>query len=263
VYAPEHADLRRHLVDHRLVGDVATPPSSTYRNLRKLVDGDEDYTFGLSDWHQASEADARAAVAAVCGEEAVRRPPEGPGWIDPDAAVVAIGRHRDRLAELVTTGGRVLLATGHPTGLLMHYAAIARALDDRGVEILTPLDDTRDLMRQQDWKLGVRFLDGVGAAWSGADLVHTHRSGLMEAMLDELGAAKRVPDLVVGDHGMAGAAIERGIPALSIADVNDPALMLAQVRGRTDAVLAIDDNLAPSAFRPVTAAILGALLRPG
>jgi hypothetical protein len=35
------------------------------------------------------------------------------------------------------------------------------------------------------------------------------------------------------DHGFAGAAIERGIPTLSIADVNDPALPLAQLRGRT------------------------------
>jgi hypothetical protein len=47
---------------------------------------------------------------------------------------------------------------------------------------------------------------------------------------------------------MAGAAIERGIPTLSIADVNDPALPLAQVRGRTDGVLPIDDNLAPRAM---------------
>jgi hypothetical protein len=55
---------------------------------------------------------------------------------------------------------------------------------------------------------------------------------------------------------MAGAAIERGIPTLSIADVNDPALPLAQVRGYTDAVLPIDDNLAPRLFVPVTGAML-------
>jgi hypothetical protein len=76
----------------------------------------------------------------------------------------------------------------------------------------------------------------------------------MEAMLDEL--AGDAPDLVIADHGMAGAAIEQGLPTLSIADVNDPALPLAQARGLTDAVLAIDDNLAPRLFVPVTAAIL-------
>jgi len=38
--------------------------------------------------------------------------------------------------------------------------------------------------------------------------------------------------------------------------VNDPALPLAQLRGSTDAVLPIDDNLAPRLFVPVTAAML-------
>jgi hypothetical protein len=33
--------------------------------------------------------------------------------------------------------------------------------------------------------------------------------------------------------------------------------MLAQMRGRTDGVLPIDDNLAPRLFLPVTAAMLG------
>ncbi|MFO8075914.1 MAG: phosphatase, partial [Egibacteraceae bacterium] len=60
----------------------------------------------------------------------------------------------------------------------------------------------------------------------------------------------------VADHGLAGAAIARGLPTISIADVNDPGLPLAQVRGRTDGVLAIDDNLAPRHFLAVTEAML-------
>ncbi|MDP9021877.1 MAG: phosphatase, partial [Actinomycetota bacterium] len=123
----------------------------------------------------------------------------------------------------------------------------------------TPLDDTRDLLEQDDRKLGIRFLDGVTCAWSGGELMHTHRSGLAEAMLDELERQRRNPDLVLADHGYAGAAVERRLPTLSIADVNDPALMLAQARGRTDAVLPIDDNLAHRSFEPVTAAVLGPL----
>ena len=35
------------------------------------------------------------------------------------------------------------------------------------------------------------------------------------------------PDLVFADHGFAGAAIERGVETISIADVNDPALLVA------------------------------------
>ena len=88
-------------------------------------------------------------------------------------------------------------------------------------------------------------------------LRHTHLPDYMEAMLDDL--ADDPPDLVVGDHGFAGAAIEAGIATLSIADVNDPALPLAQARGRTDGVLLIDDGLQPDLFAPVTQAILDRL----
>ncbi|MGH3666417.1 MAG: phosphatase, partial [Egibacteraceae bacterium] len=102
----------------------------------------------------------------------------------------------------------------------------------------------------------LRFLDGVGCVHDGGALLHTHRSRYMEAMLDAVGGGPGAVDLVVADHGMAGAALERGLRTLSIADVNDPALPLAQARGRTDAVLPIDDNLAPRRFVPVTAAMV-------
>jgi hypothetical protein len=90
----------------------------------------------------------------------------------------------------------------------------------------------------------------------GGSLRHTHRPDYMVAMLEELADRMLGVDLVIADHGMAGVAIEAGIRTLSIADVNDPALMLAQARGRTAAVLPIDDNLAPRLFVPVTAAML-------
>ncbi len=258
--APDDAgDLRAYLVRARLAGDVQTSPGNVLGNCAKVVAGDVDYTFGLSDWRTATEHEVVAAVAELCGERATTRDPDGPGWIDPDACVAAIGLHRDRLAAFALEGGRVLLATGHPTGLLPHYEAISRALDAAGCEVLKPLDDVRDLMEQGDRKLGIRYLGGVACAFSGGELMHTHRSGLMEAMLAELSARDQLPDLVMGDHGMTGTAVERGIPALSIVDVNDPALILGQARGRTDGVLPIDDNLAPSLFEPVTRAMLEGL----
>ncbi|MDP9242873.1 MAG: phosphatase, partial [Actinomycetota bacterium] len=59
------------------------------------------------------------------------------------------------------------------------------------------------------------------------------------------------PDLVFADHGFAGAAIEAGIETVSIADVNDPALLVAKAKGRTDAVIVMDDNVRPDAYWPV------------
>jgi hypothetical protein len=252
--------LRRHLLESRLAGHVATPPRSTLDNCARLAAGRPDYTFGLPDWQEASAEDALDAVRACCGgDPAAAHDPEGPGWIDPDLALRAIELHRDRLAGFAAGGGgRVLFATGHPTGLLAHYAAIARALQAAGSELLAPRDDVPfpGIEDELGDERRVRFVDGVGCLSNGADLLHTHRSRYMEALLDELGGGPGVADLVVADHGMAGAAIARGLPTLSIADVNDPALPLAQVRGRTDGVLCMDDNLAPRLLVPVTEAVL-------
>lgn len=252
----DRAELRAHLVATRLAGSVATSPRNTIENCGKLVRGDDDYHFGLPDWREVGVLDTLDAVRALCGgDPGGVEDLDGPGWIDPDAALVGIERHRAGLMDLVANGGgRVLLATGHPTGLLAHYAAIGRWLAERGCEVLRPLDDTWLSRDGRDRPVGIRYLDGVAAVHDGGALRHTHRSVYMEAMLD-----RQDPDdidLVVADHGMAGAAIAAGIATLSIADVNDPGLPLAQLRGRTDGVLPIDDNLAPSYFEPVTAAML-------
>jgi len=253
------AALREHLVATRLAGAVATSPASTLTNCAKLVAGHERYTFGLPDWRDASLSDAVEAVRALCGGDPDGAPqPHGDGFIDPDACVAGVRLHSERLGAFAAAGGgRVLLATGHPTGLLSHYGAIGRALQAAGCELLAPLDDT-DVRRHEltGHRRALRYLDGVAVLHDGGRLLHTHRSAYMEAMLDALGGGPGTVDLVLADHGFAGAAIARGLPTLSIADVNDPALPLAQVRGRTDAVLAIDDNLAPRAFVPVTAAVL-------
>lgn len=253
---PSTADLASHLVRSRLAGSVATSPRNTLDNCGKMVRGEVDYTFGLPDWREVTIDEVVDAVRAVCGgDPAAADDPEGVGWIDPEAALSGIERHRQVLRDAGRSGGiRVLFATGHPTGLLAHYQGLARALQDAGSQLIAPLDD--EWIDGDRWgrRLGLRFLDGVACVHDGASLRHTHRSVFMEAML----AAVDIDaiDLVVADHGMAGAAIAAELPTLSIADVNDPALPVAQVRGRTNAVLPIDDNLAPSLFVPVTAAML-------
>jgi hypothetical protein len=236
---------------------VATGSQHVLDNCGKLVNGEPDYTFGLSDWEGSALDEVRAAVVAACGERAVTADPRGPGWIDPDAAVGAVQRHGERLAAHARSRSQVLLATGHPTGLLPHYIGLARALHGWGCRLLSPLDDR--WLVDADPPLGLRFFAGVACVRTGGDVVHTHRADYMEAMLTALEEDGQKPDLVVGDHGMAGAAVERGIETLGIADVNDPALFLAEARGRPTSVLPIDDNLAPRLFEPVTAAMLAHL----
>ncbi len=255
IMSPQRQDaLVRHLIATRLAGEVATTPGNTLGNCRKLTEGHPEYHFGLHYHQDATFLQVVEAVRSVCGGDPGGADPGGAGWIEPAMAVAGIERHRRTLAEVAGSGGaRVLFATGHPGGLLAHYAGLARALQRHGCVLLTPLDDQflPGAIPEKRW--GIRFLEGVGAVFDGASLRHTHRSVFMEAMLDALSGGV---DLVVADHGMAGAAIARGIRTISIADVNDPALPMAQVRGATDGVLPIDDNLAPRLFVPVTERML-------
>ena len=106
----------------------------------------------------------------------------------------------------------------------------------------------RDPHLAHDW-----FVDhwgGVAMLTDGREPRHTHWPDAMRRMLEE-----ERPDLVVADHGFAGAAIEAGVETLSIADVNDPALIVAKAQGRTDVVVVMDDHVEPDAYWPCFQAI--------
>lgn len=259
--------LAEHLVATHLAGPVATSVQSCIDNSRRLVAGDPDYTFGLSDWQHAAYEDAIAALracgVALVGADGGSEDPAATAFVDPSFAVAAVHRHRTVLAELAAGRGRVLFGTGHAFALLPHYAALARGLASAGCTILEPLSSERGRVHTVEGQpASIRFFDGVASLVSHGALLHTHRPDYMEAMLAELGGAGAV-DLVVADHGYAGAAVESGIPTLSIADVNDPALPLAQARGRTEGVLVIDDGLNPVVYEPLTAVMLSGFSAAG
>ena len=50
----------------------------------------------------------------------------------------------------------------------------------------------------------IRYVGGVATIGTGGDLLHTHAPEPMQALLDA--ADEPAPDLVVADHGWAGAA---------------------------------------------------------
>lgn len=253
--------LLAHLVAARLAGQVDTPTSSSLTNAARLVAGDPDCTLGLSDWKDVTYDDVLAALRSF---GAAALDPEHPadGYIDPEATLAQIRNQARLLAAFVGAGGgRVLLATGHPI-LLPHYGQLAAALTDAGCDLLAPLEGKQDRLTSPDGRpCEIAYVAGVAALAFDGNPQHTHRSLYMEAMLAALDGTAIV-DLVIADHGFAGAAIEAGLPTVSIADVNDPALPLAAVRGRTDGVLLIDDGKPPSSFLPVTEAILDGVRRP-
>lgn len=255
---------RRHehdeLVDGLLAGKVAGPITShsldnVRRNIRLLCEGDPRKQFGMLGLAGAmDEWEILRAVGRLAGFAPDPDVHAGPTPIDPDRVLEACERVGDRLALACERGERVILATGHPVGLILLYGEIARELSARGARVLRPSEG-------ESWEddvharpLLLRYLFGVAILTDGENALHTHSGEPMRRMLR---AAE--PDLVFADHGFAGSAIEAGIDTVSIADVNDPALVLARELGRTSDVIVMDDNVRPDAYWPCFQAVVSRL----
>jgi Phosphatase len=255
----DRGELLRGLVEGRIAGpSVSHPLHNVRRNIRLMCEGDPDKQFGLSGLAGALHPNrVLELVGGAAGFEPDPVAMSGPVPVDPELVLRACEQAGDRLALACARGERVMLATGHPVGLAHLYIEVGRQLRVRGVEILRPFEGVRwrDPRRHHDWQ--VRYLEGVAMLTDTDSARHTHSGDAMSRMLSEVR-----PDLVLADHGFAGSAIEAGVDTLSIADVNDPALIVAKAQGRTDVVIVMDDNVQPEAYWPCYQAIVGRLPRP-
>jgi histidinol phosphate phosphatase hisN-like protein len=252
--AEERARLRDHLLETLVAGPTRTSRHNAVRNAELLARGDEDKMLGFA-FEGLGLQEVMDAVAALCGCSADPEEVEGPGYIDPDRTLDELQAMAVRLGAAARRGERVLLCTGHPTGPLPLYQAVARALEEAGCKILTPRDGERLGRDRHGGGLKVLFLDGVGVLADGARLLHTHEAWPMRALLE----AGEPPDLVLADHGFAGAAVESGLETLAFNDVNDPAIAVAKARRKIDVVVPLDDNVPPSLYEPLTEVLVRAI----
>ena len=252
------ADLVAHLVEHRIAGDVDTPRESNLRNIAKMLADHDEYWFGLHRLREWTADEVLEVMARRCGVSPDPSYVEGPDTIDPLLTVAQLDRWRDRLARAAERRERVLVATGHPTGVLALHLEVAAWLRAAGCEVLQPVTAwTSPWDSASTWARArprhVRILGGVHVLASGGELLHTHRPEPMSALL---AALEPPPDLVVADHGWAGAAVEAGIDTLALADCNDPALFVAEEEGRPVVTVPLDDNVLPHLYAPLAAHVL-------
>jgi histidinol phosphate phosphatase hisN-like protein len=248
----ERTSLRAHLLATGLAGETRTTRENTVANAEKLAAGDPDKSLGVGPRGRDAAA-VMEAVSALCGCSLSLSEREGGGVIDPDLVLDALAKMEARLVQAAQRNERMIIATGHPTGLLPMYQAIARALTKAGVKLETPLENVTLYRAARGRPRRVRYLDGVAVLNDGASLLHTHESEPMERLLEAIAS----PDLVLGDHGWAGAAAVRGIEVVCFTDVNDPALAVAKADGLIDVVVPLDDNLPPSNYDPLRDYLVG------
>jgi hypothetical protein len=229
-----------------VAGPAGHPHHNVFGNIRKLVEHDPDKLFGLSNMPEPfGFEDIVRIVGEASGVPIDALATEGSPDIDAGAVLDACEQVGERLAQAARRRERVLFATGHPGDLDPLYGAIAELAAAGGARIARPSDGIswRDSGFSHHWTIA--YHGAVGMVTDGERPRHTHRPDPMEVML-----TAEHPDLVVADHGFAGAAIEAGIETLSIADVNDPALIVAKAQGRTEVVVVLDDHVLPENYWP-------------
>jgi hypothetical protein len=259
--APSVADLIAHLIAARIAGPVATTRENNLGNYRRLSDREPLYLLGLTLDGAWSPADVLDLMVERCGVSPDPGHTYGPDTIDPERTVERLDAMARRLRLAADRRERVLVATGHPVGMRPVHTAIARALRAAGCELIDGVaadwhhpDDPAYLHRGGT----IRFHDGVGMfCRPNGTLGHTHSPLPMRAVLAELterGLAP--PDLVVADHGWAGAAGNAGIDSVGFADCNDPALFVGEAEGRMLVTVPLDDEVDPDLYAPMIAYLL-------
>lgn len=248
--------LRDYLVANAIAGTVATPRQDSLAKYQRMAGRDPECMFGLTFARDWTPADVLAEMSRRCGvspDPAVR---QGPDFIDPELTVDRLRAMAARLGEVAATRGTLLMGTGHPAGLLAIHAPLSRRLRAVGCRVLTPAAGWHGKPGfDGDAEYGeLRYIDRVAVVSRHAGLAHTHAPRAMQAMLAALrDSGEPMPDLVVADHGFAGAAGAAGLPVVGFADCNDPALFAGEAEGSIDVAVPLDDNVQPDLYEPVTA----------
>ncbi len=222
-------------------------------NLHKiglLLELDENNTFGMEDLlRDVTFDEAYEAVSHQLGNPPDREETPGRGCIDPARTAAGLVEAGERIRDVAGSGGRLIFATGHPGALLLYYLELARWAQELGGEVASA--KARGLYAKG---ISLDWAGSVGTLGNGAGLFHTHSPDHMRDVLAELG---HEVDLVVADHGFAGAAIAAGIPTVAVMDTNDPALAVVAGRGADVTVVPMDDNRPLNSYAAALAVLKG------
>ena len=199
-----------------------------------LLELDETNTFGMEDLlRDVGFGEAYEAVTHQIGNHPDREEYRGRGCIDPARTATGLLEAGERIGSVAGSGGRMIFATGHPGAMILYYLGLTRWARELGGDVLTV--ETRGRYKRG---VSLDWAESVAALGDGASLFHTHDPEPMRDVLRQTGAV----DLVVADHGFAGAAIVAGVPTIVVMDTNDPAFAVVAGRGADVTVVPMDDN---------------------
>lgn len=232
-------DLGKRLLENGFAGTVPNLRAANLRAIDKLLAGEPFYTFGVTRVERALAEGMldRDGIIRVMAKACGCRGPEeflsDQGYIDPITSALGLHDMARWLAQTAAKRWVVALGTGHPGSMLGCYVRLAEWLRDRGCDIApVPVGEAAGI----DWYADE--IGGVAVTSDGCGILHGHATRVMESVL-----AESEVDIVIADHGHAGAAINARLTCLSVMDTNDPALAIAHVLGATELlVVPLYDN---------------------
>lgn len=257
---PDRAALARHLDAVRITGRVATPRESNLSHIGRFLAHERQFDFGVALSREWTEDEVFDLMVDRVGISDDRRIVEGVDTIAADKCIDALDRMRTVLLEVVEARGSILFATGHPAGLLPVHQAVAAWAESRGAKIAGLHVDEQSEPVWVDAPVGgdVRRMERVHVWHQHGGLPHTHFAEPMLALLEALqSTGEGAPDLVVADHGWAGAAGSAGLRTVGYADCNDPALFVAEAQEQVDVAVPLDDNVLPQFYEPLIDYLVG------
>jgi hypothetical protein len=244
-------DLReralRSIEETRVAGrDTRHNRSANLQAIRGLIRGEPHYTFGIEGVQRFSFDAVLDMVASITGCSKDPHVTTGGGYISPNSTLQGLEAAAERIATVARRGGTFLLGTGHPGSVLLYYLDLGELIRRWGGQILEP---QRGALVPPN--LDLDYLHGVAVTTDRNSLMHTHDSRAGQLML----AGTSGVDLMVADHGYAGAAINAGVPVVTLMDTNDPAVAVAQHLGADVIIIPLDDNRPLSCYRPIVGLI--------
>lgn len=257
---PDRSALARHLETSGITGDVATPRESNLSHIGRFLQQERQFDFGVPltrEWTEDAVFDLMVERVGIRGD---RDFVEGVDTISAEKCIDALERMRAALRDVVSARGRLLFATGHPAGLLPVHQAVAAWAEEAGATVVGV-----DVASNPDpvWVAApvggdVRRMSGVHVWHQHGGVPHTHFAEPMLTLLDRLRVdGQSMPDLVVADHGWAGAAASAGLRTVGYADCNDPALFVAEAQGQVEVAVPLDDNVLPQHYEPLIDYLVG------
>ena len=239
------------LLDGRIAGPATHPLDNVRGNAQMLIDRDPDKEFGLTGLPGGIDLDGILdLVEAAAGAPIDREARYGPVQIDPEAILDACGAVGPRLAR-ASRSRRAGRARDRAPDRASRTSTCARQLADRWRRRRDRALRRRTVAGGTSRpRLGRRVTGRGEQLTDGREPRHTHwpvRDAPHAGRRDARPGARRPRLRRRRDRG--------GVETLSIADVNDPALLVARAQGRTDHVLVFDDHVEPEATGPCFQAI--------